>query len=1028
MSRSTTNVLAWSRERDVYELHQVAGAPSSLEGEGAAWFSWLDHASSFTFRGKAGSYAARKECRGRNEGYWYAYTRIAGKVMKRYLGKSSVLTVSRLEEVATQFQALAVQRKPAFPDSNKAKKTSDSTPSSVQEDHAPPPARVQEQRVYLLLATKMHIPEIPTGLLPRPRLSEQLHQALTHRLTVITAPAGFGKTTAVSAWLRASPVVAAWLSLDEGDNDLVRFWTYVFSSLQTGYREICTSLLEQLRAPSLHQSPHIEHLLTRLVNALDAGSQQTILMLDDYHAVTSPAIHASLVFLLEHLPSTLHIMLLTRVSPPLHLARLRACNQLLELRATDLRFTLDEASSFLKTVMRLQLSPEEIALLAERTEGWPAALQLAGLSLRQPEANRQNTFALGQRYIFDYLAEEVLQGQPEYVQEFLLHTALLTRLSGSLCDALTGNSDGAGLLAYLERANLFVVALDEAHCWYRYHQLFAEFLKARLREQAPELAAVLHAKAADWYEQHGYLAEAIYHLNEMKAYTRLGRCVVAWSDRLIGRGDFTLLRQWVELLPRQEVRASPRLCLVYARTLAFLGQLDTATLYLQELEAVCAGTDDGEQTDLRGEILASHALIAIMRLETAQAITLAQQALACLPPQHGFIRSVLTLSLGIAYRSYNAEAAREALGEAIRQADNPHVAIMSTYHLAYHLQLQGQFHRAFELYQHALAFLPGDQRIPALAVALLGCAEIYREWNRLEEAERWLMEAIPLGKAWSFLGILTGIIVTLARVKQARGDFAAVRLLLRQHIRAAEEQQDAISLSTARAYLANLDLAEGNRAAALAWAEEFAESVRGMEPEVFREREYLLLAHIQIQTGEGKLHEISALLDKLLALFEPDDQRFAVLKILILQSLLYQRQHDTERALATLMRALTLSEPEGFIRIFADEGQPLLALLERAIERRQRTGPLSAQRFSLAYARLVLQATAQASMARQGPLSEREGEIVRLVAAGLSNQQIAQHLTIALSTVKWHIKQIYNKLNVNSRTQLLAYAREQKWL
>src|SRR5579885_2120922 len=257
-----------------------------------------------------------------------------------------------------------------------------------------------------------------------------------------------------------------------------------------------------------------------------------------------------------------------------------------------------------------------------------------------------------------------------------------------------------------------------------------------------------------------------------------------------------------------------------------------------------------------------------MRLETAQAITLAQQALACLPPQHGFIRSVLTLSLGIAYRSYNAEAAREALGEAIRQADNPHVAIMSTYHLAYHLQLQGQFHRAFELYQHALAFLPGDQRIPALAVALLGCAEIYREWNRLEEAERWLMEAIPLGKAWSFLGILTGIIVTLARVKQARGDFAAARLLLRQHIRAAEEQQDAISLSTARAYLANLDLAEGNRAAALAWAEEFAESVRGMEPEVFREREYLLLAHIQIQTGEGKLHEISALLDKLLALFE----------------------------------------------------------------------------------------------------------------------------------------------------------------
>jgi LuxR family maltose regulon positive regulatory protein len=986
-----------------------------VEVESATWFAWLDQVSSFRFRGQAGGYTARKESRRYGATYWYAYVRLAGKLVKRYLGRSADLTLARLEERAEALQLLLYVE-----------------PTSKHDPIEPAPLagvarEMVERSLPPLLATRMHIPQAREELVPRPRLLEKLKTGLSCPLTLITAPAGFGKTTLASSWLRALPVTTAWLSLDS-DDDLVCFWSYVFSALRPGYPTICTALLEQLQAPGLQQSQRINHLLTKLLNELVANPQETILVLDDYHLVTSPAIHASMTFLLEHLPPALHIVLATRIEPPLPLARWRAHNLVLDLQLADLRFTLDEVGIFLNRVMKLHLSADELLFLLERTEGWPVALQLAGLSLQQVGTTTQAAFSRGgQRSLFAYLAAEVLQGQSLQIQDFLLRTAPLTRLNADLCNAVTACSVSHTLLSYLDQANLFVVALDEIHGWYRYHQLFAEFLAARLQDLYPDQVATLHRRAADWYEAHGYLAEAIHHLRAIDDFARLAHIIEISSDQMLRRGEFGLLLQWLDLLPLPYLRTSVQLSLISARTQAFSGHLEAATTVLQELETRLVASNAERLASIDGEIIATHALIAIMRLETDRAIDLAKQALHLLP-YHVFIRSILTLSLGIAYRSHDTEAASKALGEAIRQADNPHVAVMSICHFAYQLQTQGQLERALEWYQQALDFLPGEQHIPAMSVALLGCAEIQRERNNLAAAEKLLEEAMPLGQAWTFLGILTGIVATLALVKQAQGDYSGARSLLRQQFQRAEQQHDLTSLASLRAYLALLDLAEGNAGAAQRWAEEFAENGPLDDLDVLREREYLAFARIQIASGQ--FSEAALLLKRLIAL--STSRQFCLLKISILQVLLLQGQGESEQALEMLAWTLTLAEAEGFIRLFVEERALLTSLLVRVIERQQQNALALDHPFSPAYAQTILQAMEGRCFSSEQPppepLSERECEIMCLIARGLSNQQIASQLVIALSTVKWHIKQMYNKLNINSRTQLLAYARGQGWL
>ncbi len=1020
MSRATICRLIWSNSERVYELHPGASDVTQLVEIGsAAWFAWLKQTSSFAFCGQTGSYTARKERRPRGgDGYWYAYARVAGKLTKRYLGRDADLITVRMEQVADRLCHLP-----------------DTQARTTQQPTSLDTARASSESPFVpLLATKMHIPHVRNALVPRPQLFAELQQSLSCALTVIIAPAGFGKTTTVSAWLRATSVAAAWLSLEDDDNELQRFWSYVFSALSTSYPDLCTDLLEQLQTPLLHQPQPIEQVLTSFINGLVAEAREVVLVLDDYHTITSSLIHTSLAFLLEHLPPSLHLVLSTRSEPPLPQARLRARAQLLEIRAADLRFTLDEARVFLNTVLALNLSLEEIALLEERTEGWPAALQFAGISLRRRAPGSPVSDALGggqQRHLVAYLAAEVFQHQPEAVQAFLLSTAILTRLQSDLCAAVTGSVESRAILMYLEEANLFVAPLDASCTWYRYHQLFAEFLSARLREMHAEQIVDLHERAAAWYETHGYLSDALHHLGMIGNSERITRFIEVWSESLIQRGEFALLDQWMAYLPASALYTRPQLCLASAKTLTFLGRLDAAEQRLGGLEERLMGPEVNRPVGMDGEILATRALIATMRMETSRAVELAQQALASLAQEHVFTRSVLTLSLGMAYRLHDADAARNALGEAMRQADNPHMAVMSMCQFAYQLYLQGQLHHAFELYQRALECVPNGQRIPAMSVALLGCGEVQREWNALEDAERFLEEALPLGRTWSFLGVSTGIVVTLARVEQARGKSAQARALLHEQMELAEQQQDLVSLSTLHAYLALLDLYDGQQTAAVRWAEKFVSTMKQDEA-LKSPQDLLYLILLRVWIVSGQYTQSALLLARMLAGAESDGRLLSVLKILLLQVLLFQRQGHPTQALHTLIRALALAEPEGYLRSFVEAGAPLLPLLVRAIEERQKSASVISQAFSLTYAQKV---RAAIESAHQGGglipselLSTREYEIVRLIAAGFSNQQIAEQLIIALSTVKWHIRQIYTKLNVNSRTQMLASARAQGWL
>ena len=1026
MPRATTCKLTWSDSKRVYELHTCASDVSpAVQVESFAWFAWLEQASSFAFSGQAGSYTARRESRRVGDSYWYAYARVAGKLAKRYLGRDSALTTARLEHVARLLHgsphitdAATVQVVGALHRNGNASEMAIAT--------------VQKQAFVPLLSTKMHMPQMRTTLVPRPQLLAELQRSMERKLTLIVAPAGFGKTTIVSAWLQATPMVTAWLSLESGDDELLRFWSYIFSALRADYPVICETLLEQLQTSLFHKTSSIEHVLTSFINVLVAQPQEMVLVLDDYHTITSSAIHTSLTFLLEHLPTSMHLVLITRSDPPLPLARLQARAQLLEVRTADLRFTLDEARFFLNTVLEIHLSTEEVALLAEYTEGWPAALQFAGLSLRKRSPGTSVASALGgnQRYLVAYLAAEVFQHQPTHVQAFLLSTAVLARLNEDLCATVTGRSDSQEILAFLEEANLFVVALDTSRSWYRYHQLFSDFLLARLRELYPEQLAELHGRAATWYEAHGYLSEALHHLHEIGNSERLVDFIETWSEVLIKRGEFSLLNQWIEHLPAALLHTRPQLCLASAKTLTFLGRLEAAEERLRGLEKSVEALEAMPPAELDGEILATRALSAAMRLDTARAVALAQQALACLPQEHVFIRSVLMLSLGIAYRIHNVDEASKALREAMRQADNPHMAVMSICQFAYQLYLQGQLHQAFELYQHALECVPDGPRIPAMSIALLGCGEIQREWNCLEVAERLLEEAVPLGREWTFLGVSTGIIATLALVKQARGKLPEARTMLHEQLQLAEQQQDVPSTSTLHAYLAQLDLAENRQNAAVLWAENFARGMQGAALNALHERAYLVLAHVWIASGQYA--ESAAFLMQLLAMAEADGRMLSVLKILVLQVLLCQQQGDQAQALNKLARALALAEPEGYIRAFVEVGSALVPLLAHMIEARQQNAASFQQEFSLAYAHKVHKAlepvTQAGPLATPEPLNAREYEIMRLIAAGLANQQIAEQLIIALSTVKWHIRQIYTKLNVHSRTQMLVHARAQRWL
>jgi LuxR family maltose regulon positive regulatory protein len=891
-----------------------------------------------------------------------------------------------------------------------------------------------------LLSTKLYIPPVRPELVSRPRLIERLNAGLHRKLTLISAPAGFGKTTLLSEWAGGCGRPIAWVSLDRGDNDPTRFWTYFIAALQTIQADVAEAAvgeaaLAMLQSPGgagASTPPPIEAILTALINEITERLAAFVLVLDDYHLlIKAQPIHDALGFLLDHLPPQMHLVIATRADPPLPIARLRGRGQVTELRLTDLRFTPDEAAEFLNQVMGLELSVNDVAALASRTEGWISGLQMAAVSMQEQEdtASFIQAFTGSDRYILDYLVEEVLYRQSDGIQTFLLQTAILDRLTAPLCDAVVETGESQTILEYLESSNLFIVPLDDRRKWYRYHRLFADLLRQRLHQAHPDLVPTLHRKASEWHEHHGLMAEAIDHALSAEDFQRAADLIEQVAEATLMRSEVATFLNWVKLLPDELVRARPTLCVFHAWALLWRG------LPLDDVESRLR--DVGEDVDLApGKVAAIRGFMAIYQGQLARATELCRQALEQLPEDDLFLRSISTWILSISELvDGDLSAGSQALDDVVKmsqRAGNVMIAVPALCQLAKLNMRQGQLHKAQAIYQQALELGSNEsgQRLPIASEALIGLGRLSYEWNDLESAARYLEESIALSEQWSEAAALDAY-VPLAHVRRAQGDIDGVRHAIQkaQQMALKTDALEADDLFVALVQ-ARLWVIQGNLEAAMRWAEERGlakrrDSPKSEESDDFfssrvRKYEHLVLARLLM--AQDRPEEALALLEPLLPKMERQGRTDLLIEIQTLRALAYQAKGDIEQAVSALERALSLAEPGGHVRIFVDEGAPIARLLYKAAARG--LAPVYTGRLLAAF---PVSETTPPSLDLPAeliePLTERELEVLQLIAEGLSNKEIAHQLVLSLPTVKWHASNIYGKLAVNNRMQAVAKAR-----
>jgi LuxR family maltose regulon positive regulatory protein len=922
-----------------------------------------------------------------------------------------------------------------------------------------------------LLATKLAIPPARPTLVPRPRLIARLQAGLQGPLTLLSAPAGSGKTTLLSAW-RKSPqgrdLPLAWVSLDVDDNDPPRFWRYVLTALDRAAPGVGTAALSLLRSTD---APAMEAVLSALVNGVAAHAADIVLVLDDYHLIEAEPIHRLLAFLVEHLPPCLHLLLATRADPPLPLARLRARGDVTELRAADLRFTAEEAAAFLGTVMGLSLTPAEVAALEARTEGWIAGLQLAGLSLQgRPPAEAATfitAFTGSHRYIVDYLVDEVLLRHPEHVQLFLLHTCILDRLCAPLCAAvLEGENPPAASIAAsqevletLERNNVFLIALDDERRWYRYHYLFADALRQRqIGHAALPDVSVLHRRASTWFAQQGLLDEAIGHALAGGCYDQAADLIGRAARRLASRGETQTLSTWLRALPAATLRARPQLAIMYAWLLVDMRDLGGAEEYLEHAEAALDTTPRGYPADdidnIRAMVSAGRAVISVMQGDAARAIPQAQAALDDLDDTNLRARSLAGIALGLAHLSQGAasKAAEAFRGvAAVNQETNLSLfMVLAGVGEASAHRMAGALGAARATYEQAIAW--GVQRPePSLLVGSLytGLADVLRARNELDAALDRATGGIQLAHDLGAVGAERWIewhicnLLVLARIKQAQGDLDGALVLVQE---AQEQLQGFGAISFAAilaAFEAQLHVARGDLDAAIRWLQSMAVHEApprfGLTPQFFvYASEHLEIAPIQVLFAQGyatrdptPVRRALTLLDQLREKAERTDLTWLRVKTLTLQALAQHMLGETAPAVAALERALALAEPEGCVRVIVDEGRPMAALLRQLHAHGTASGYATALLAALEShpQRDIQKATRphggeSLRLPLTEPLTERELDVLRLLAAGQSNPQIARALYVEVNTVKTHVKSLYGKLGVHSRVQAVRRARE----
>jgi len=889
-----------------------------------------------------------------------------------------------------------------------------------------------------LLATKLYIPSRRPVTVLRPCLIERLNEslALGCKLTLISAPAGFGKTTLVSEWITNCGRPVAWLSLDEGDNDPARFIAYLVKALQTlalqspqkgskaeGIKaDIGEGLLAALQSP---QPLRIETILTTLLNEISTLPEPFLLILDDYHLVDSQPVDQALTFLIEHQPPQMHLVITTREDPSLPLPRLRARCQCTELRTADLRFSPAEAADFLNHVMGLNLSEENIFALEARTEGWIAGLQLAALSMQghKDAAEFIQSFTGSHRFVMDYLLEEVLQQQPENIQVFLLRTSILERMCGSLCDAILRDPSipGQGTLEYLEHANLFIIPLDNERRWYRYHHLFADLLRKRLGQSlTPEGIAKLQIHASEWFENNDLLLEAFRHAAAANDVERAERLTESAKMPLHLRGTATTILDWLDILPDTVRNARPALWWKQAALMLSIGQTIGVEEKLQAAEAALGTTNisdvepDDTTRNLIGQIAAARASVALAQQQAETIFVQTHRALEYLHPNNLSGRADAIQTMGYAYylqgdRAAASRAYAEALSIAQASGNIINIILAKTY-LGQARQMENQLHLAAETYQSVLQ-LVDDYSPSSAGVVYFGLARICYEWNDLDAAEQYGERTLQLARQYDqFINRFILCAVFLARLKLVRGDVPGAEALLDQAEQSARQHNFVHRMPNVVAIQVLMFLCQGDLATA-------AELAGQYEVPISQARVFL---------SQGNPSNALAVLELYRQQVEAKDWQDERLRVIVLQAIALHVAGNKSKALELIDESLALAEPGGFIRLFVDEGATMAELLSLAAEQDIRPDYVNKLLAAFKVGTKDEQPTAPVSIYPSliEPLSSRELEVLGLIAQGLSNQEICQRLFLALDTVKGHNRKIFEKLHVQRRTEAIARARE----
>jgi LuxR family maltose regulon positive regulatory protein len=916
-----------------------------------------------------------------------------------------------------------------------------------------------------LIRTKLHLPFSRADLVSRPRLQARISEGLNGPLTLIAAPAGFGKTTLVASSVADCRFPVAWLSLDKDDNQVERFLSYLVTALQEADKSIGSKAAQLLT--TARQAPP-EAILTCIVNALETGGEDIALVLDDYQAISSQAVHEAVAFLLEHCPKTFHLVIASRSDPPLPIARLRARGQAVELRAADLGFSEPEAAQFLNDVMGLGLDAASVAALEERTEGWIVGLQMAALSMR----NRQDvsgfikSFSGTNRYILDYLLEEVLAGRPPEIQRFLLHTSILERLSAPLCAAvLAGGQEAkwesedrstgldsqwvgrsAATLEYLEQANLFLVPLDDERIWYRYHHLFADLLRAQLgRSLGAQGVAQLHIRASDWLARNGSILEAINHASAASDDERVERFIEQHYMEMVSRGEMSGYRFWTGQLSRELVYRRPWLCIYEAYSHSWFGELEQADLFLGVAEKrIGSGSSDPDVRSMQAHLAYVKSRVTAMRGNIHRAIELCLAAREYIPAGNLALEFDTRVTLGYEYFMMGDYAnAGRLLNEAVQSGIATGAIIYTvaaSCFLARLYAVQGLLHKSYEAYQRAAQRIPeanGDHR-DARALVAVGMADVLCEWNDLNAALAHVKQGLAWLPFWGKADDLALAYCTLARIHLARGNGSDAEKAVEKATQLIQtngvfpEARHAAEIAQAKLWLA-----QGNLQAADRWATSLG--VRSSSDErVGFEDELAHITQARVWIAQSKPSQAIRLLSHLEETARPAGRTARVIEILLLQALAMREIGDSERALLALAECLAWAEPAGYARVFLDEGRPTQLLLAQWLAQ---AGADPSRDYAIhllsqfdAEPRLMTAAQENASPAGDpsissaqallAPLSPRELEVLQIMALGRTNREIARQLVVSPGTVKAHTSSIYRKLDVANRTEAVARARQ----